>query len=415
MRGAVVAALGLTLACGTMRDNIIAVPASSERDSSGIRIVESTAPAWTAATAWRVADEPDFDIGGSERDTTTQFASIRGAHYLPNGTIAVLDARSHSLRFFDRSGRMLGQVGRAGSGPGEFQRTQVPRSRVCGTDTVYVPILGVIAVFAAPGRYVREFRLKPAVGRFANIMGCHGNRFFAWSEVPPPVRLEGLHRENGAIATYDLDGNVTASLGTFPVEDLHWRRVPGEGMGYALPPYGRRLASAFGNGTIAMGIGDSFEIELRDGSGTLREILRAPHLDRPLTDSEVRRLREFLLSRNYTEGSLDILLAEEKLPGTLPAFAQFLFDADQNLWVRSYDFADATVQYDRVTRTSDRAVHESTRRWHVFAATGALLGNIELPPRFEVHQIGADWILGVWRSEMDVEHVRLYTLRKPVG
>jgi hypothetical protein len=164
-----------------------------------------------------------------------------------------------------------------------------------------------------------------------------------------------------------------------------------------------------------MGIGDSFEIELRDGSGTLREILRAPHLDRPLTDSEVRRLREFLLSRNYTEGSLDILLAEEKLPGTLPAFAQFLFDADQNLWVRSYDFADATVQYDRVTRTSDRAVHESTRRWHVFASTGALLGNIELPPRFEVHQIGTDWILGVWRSEMDVEHLRLYTLRKPVG
>jgi hypothetical protein len=49
----------------------------------------------------------------------------------------------------------------------------------------------------------------------------------------------------------------------------------------------------------------------------------------------------------------------------------------------------------------------------VFDPAGVYLGDVEMPERFRVFQIGADFVLGQWRDEDDVEHVRLYPLIKP--
>jgi hypothetical protein len=38
-----------------------------------------------------------------------------------------------------------------------------------------------------------------------------------------------------------------------------------------------------------------------------------------------------------------------------------------------------------------------------------------MPERFLVFAIGSDWVIGRWRDELDVEHVRLYELHKPEG
>src|SRR5688572_22901530 len=97
------------------------------RDSAGITIVESSAPAWTDATAWRVDASPAFDIGGAENDTAPHFFNIRGVHRLSDAGIVVLDAASLSLQFFDSLGTAVGRAGRKGSGPGEFPNSDVIR------------------------------------------------------------------------------------------------------------------------------------------------------------------------------------------------------------------------------------------------------------------------------------------------
>ncbi|UCG74732.1 MAG: hypothetical protein JSV95_08145, partial [Gemmatimonadota bacterium] len=51
-------------------------------------------------------------------------------------------------------------------------------------------------------------------------------------------------------------------------------------------------------------------------------------------------------------------------------------------------------------------------RWKIFDSNGALLGTIETPPRFTIYQIGPDYVLGRWRDEFDVEHIRMYELLK---
>jgi hypothetical protein len=51
-------------------------------------------------------------------------------------------------------------------------------------------------------------------------------------------------------------------------------------------------------------------------------------------------------------------------------------------------------------------------RWTVFDPEGRMLGTVATPARFRVFEIGTDYVLGVWADDMDVEHVRLFTLEK---
>ena len=67
-----------------------------------------------------------------------------------------------------------------------------------------------------------------------------------------------------------------------------------------------------------------------------------------------------------------------------------------NLWVKEY------------SRPTDERP-----RWSVFDREGRWLGTVETPDGFRVQQIGPDWILGVEKDELEVEHVRMYPLVKP--
>lgn len=49
----------------------------------------------------------------------------------------------------------------------------------------------------------------------------------------------------------------------------------------------------------------------------------------------------------------------------------------------------------------------------VISREGVWLGSVELPLGFSPSHIGPDFVLGVWRDELEVEHVRLYGLVKP--
>jgi hypothetical protein len=48
----------------------------------------------------------------------------------------------------------------------------------------------------------------------------------------------------------------------------------------------------------------------------------------------------------------------------------------------------------------------------VFDPSGAWLGSVELPPRFFAFGISEEYVVGVWKDEMDVQRVRVYELVK---
>ena len=85
-------------------------------------------------------------------------------------------------------------------------------------------------------------------------------------------------------------------------------------------------------------------------------------------------------------------------PSVLPSFDAMLRDATGAIWLRN--------DVGPVLRDS------IPRDWTVLDATGRWLGTVTVPRRLQVQQITADRIVGVWKDADEVEHVRLYRLRR---
>lgn len=74
-----------------------------------------------------------------------------------------------------------------------------------------------------------------------------------------------------------------------------------------------------------------------------------------------------------------------------------------------------SVELARVTRggriwTTRWVASDAPLRWTVYDLAGRPVGRLTTPARFEVHDQGQDWVLGVWRDSLDVEYVRSYRL-----
>lgn len=75
---------------------------------------------------------------------------------------------------------------------------------------------------------------------------------------------------------------------------------------------------------------------------------------------------------------------------------RYAFVADDGaLWVREPKF-----------------LADGGRLWTIFDTTGTAVGVVETPARFDVHQIGPDFVLGRWRNDDDVNFIRRYALAR---
>jgi hypothetical protein len=167
---------------------------------------------------------------------------------------------------------------------------------------------------------------------------------------------------------------------------------------------------------MAMTFGEG-EIRVLDGNGALQRIVRARPEPRPLSSVDIGRFRDFVLSDfrgNASERrSIEEQLSGSGLPKHWPAIGELVFDDAGNLWARQYDHFDAISFYNwaAVPGTRDartRTLPDEPRRWLVFDAGGKLLGEVETPPGFVVHDIRLGRVVGVWRDDLDVEYVRVY-------
>ena len=398
---------------------------ATARDSTGIRIVENVAEVWDSATAWRLSDAPVLELGaGIEGDRDQQFANLQSVMLLPDTTVLVADAGNFVLSRFDFSGRLVSRAGGSGSGPGELGSGLMQRIFRCAGDSIFVSGRDRITVFAPTGEFERTFRLQLPTGHLAAAMLCMGNRIVANTRYGTWPTAPGVYRDSMLLGLYSTTGEFHGTMGPLPEQDRTYIRAL-EGVaevGFHPTPFGRRLAIAGMHGVLATGIGDVFEIRLNDSTGALRGIVRVTSENRPLTDGDIQRYRDFVLpdyrGNAIERRELERELEAAKLPATMPAFADFAFDASGNLWVRSYDHFDA-VSFHNYTLSArqmrTRALPDEPRVWTVLGPDGTLLGRSTTPPGFIVHDIGAAWIAGIWRDTLDVDHVRVYGIVKPAG
>jgi hypothetical protein len=403
----VLAAVGIALSAATMiagcgspdRDVSPAV-----RDSAGIRIIENHQPAWSTDEAWRLADRPMVDIGGFTEDPNYELFRVNDALRLDDGRIVVANGGSAEMRFYDARGQYLQAVGREGAGPGEFEWLQ------------YVSRYGRDSLLAWDSRLRRAnvYDLEATFHRssllsnqdyFALLLLPDGSLFGremgmmqAGEEIPTGIRrLRWVHARFGI-----ADSTEFHPFGEFPETELY-TDFEDEHMHMGAVAFGARTVYAATDSMVWIGTADAFAIDGYTLDGRLAVRIRAPDIGPdPITaEDKAAWVDDQVGDRDLMGGSgmgEHMRAFYERMPHReYPApYDRLLADRGGRVWVQH-----------------TRRPHESRHTWTVFDPGGQWLGNIAMPGGFSPFDVGNDYVLGVWRDDLEIEHVQLYSLNKP--
>lgn len=373
-------------------------------DSGGVLITESSRPQWNEADGWRLGEEPRIEIGSLEGEDPYLFYEVRGVTIAGDGTIIVANRSDNTLRFFNALGQYQQQVGGTGGGPEEFSSIH-SLQRIgqnlfaCQYDT------NPVRVFDINGAFLRSVFLPRIPGfRGVHVQGVFSDGSILLSDFP-----QGYPKQVGAYVQFSTLVRVPSvgevdSIARLPA--IRYVNIDGH-----LPyqAFGPRLKTAVGEMNLYFSFTEKYEISVLNIQGQLTKKIR---LDRPLspvTNEDVREYRR----RSIEEGGermrhLTTLYADNMVfPEHHPAHGRLLVDRTGHLWVER-----ASHEPGGMGPTAIASIPRGFAEWDVFDSEGIWLGAVEIPSGLYVHEIGSDYVAGVWKDEFDVERVRVYDLLK---
>ena len=382
--------------------------AVTRRDSAGIGIVENADASWVERAPWSVTTEPIVQLGGSGDREGEGLYRVAGGVLLDDGRVAIANAGSQEVRWYDATGVGMVSAGGRGEGPGEFVGLGAI-ARMPGDSVVAYDVrLRRLTVFAPGAEFVRVASLD--VGdhqgmEFPSLEGVlpDGSLLMAGRIMDTGTMQEGPIRAAVPAYRFSGTGELLDSLATFPGWEatvIMRRTADGAAPAITTRPFAKSTSmTAIGSG-FAAATPTTFEYRVFDSRGALTGIVRLDREARTLTRDDIDAYEASIDDRLPDDAGRRALRQQIDAwvyPETIPAFGSDLIgDADGNVWVPNF-----TVTPDPPTR------------WSVFDVTGRYLGDLDIPPRVKVLDIRGDRLLGLWRDESDVEYVRVYAIRKP--
>jgi hypothetical protein len=394
-------ALLLLAGCGDARRS--AVPAEV-RDSAGVRIVTSDAPAWREGEEWRLSAGPVLSIGELDGTPEYQFERIAGALRRADGGIVVADAGLRALRFYGADGKFLRSGGRKGGGPGEFEELASVHLAPGDSLLAFDWRLRRVSVFAPAGSPARSVSLPAGIdavfpqphllGRTGDgslLVGV-GQRYRGG-----PV-TEGVRQDSIDYLRYSAEGVLLDTVAVLPGGESFVKGGLGR-VGFTTAPLlmGRSAVHGLLGGHLVVGDNRAYQLAVYSAEGKLERLFRRRREPRPVTAAEHAAAVAASLDGIGQEwrGRMEVVYAAMPRPATRPFYSALVVDAGGNLWVK--DFAVPS---------------ETPSTWTVFDPAGRMLGGVAMPARFRPTDIGEDHVLGVVQDEMGVEYVQVYRLEK---
>lgn len=378
-----------------------ATPGTLPPDVASAVIIENAEPAWRDRPGWRLSDVPILSIGEVAGDSAYLLSAVNDAVRLPDGRVVVGDGGSVTLRFYDAAGRYLHRAGGHGEGPGEFQflgRLWLHGDTLVATDGVNERI----SFFDVEGRFLRSMRLEMAEGRYnadpigqfadGGFFGISGSRSYGAADAGKVIR------DSLRFYSFQPDGRFRTTLAVLPSAD-RWGLSAGGRMRFPFVPFSARPGYAIDPYGAYLGTGAAPEVAISRRDGGVERRIRWAVEPHEVTDADVARYREALLaSESDANGRRfwETFLRETPVAERFPAYQSLIADQVGNLWVEDY-----------------RPPWDDQPSWNVFDPDGAWLGTVDTPPRFEIQQIGSDFVLGISRDALGVQRVEVYGLLKP--
>jgi hypothetical protein len=361
-------------------------PAFAVRDSAGVRIAESTRPAWAEGRGWTVGEAPLLEFNTGRPD---EVVAVR----LPDGRLAVSEAEPVSVRLYDPAGAPAGVLRLPDDADVAWIAAPSADSLL-----VWDEAFRRMFVLARGGR--TEWRVPVADMPYADpaVLGrLPDGTLLATGGYQ--IHVDALSPRRGLVRHLLLgpDGTPRGVFADLP--DVGW--VRGNEV-----PFSPRTVVAVRGTDVLVGDNRSFEFAVYAPGGVPRGIVRRAYTPVAVTPEDVERwhLREDgppvqvpaefrALVREEREVRRRIQPAE-----TFPAYERLLADPAGNVWAEE-----------------SRRPSEYSASWSVFDPNGRWLGSVRMPSGFALRQVGPDWVLGTEPNAAGRTLVRLYPLVKPGG
>ena len=378
-------------------------PSTTVRDSAGIEIVESTRPLWSDSDEWRVESAPVLDLSASGSGPNHEFYRVRGMRRLSDGSLAVANGGSSEVRLYSADGSHTASLGGEGDGPGEFRA--IVRLENAGDSLIVLDASGRVTYFAPDLALLGTFSVPLPSGAIAesNAVAHLGNGAIV---LETRVRFMFGHegesamlRQPGGLFRVDAAGESADSIGVTAGNEVFMHRNSGGGVFAGIPLFGRDAFVATHAGRILLGDAVDMQVEELTADGVPARILRIPGYPLELSADAFEREREARLQENPDEIPPMILEFYQDLPvpDRRPAYADMKVDPTGAVWLRPF------------LGPNEGGGPET---WQVLGPDGAWLGGVDIPADFAVMEIGMDFVLGVYRDELDVEHPRMLRLHR---
>lgn len=360
------------------------------RDSAGVRIVESTRPAWGEDEGWSVDSMPSLDLTRTGAGAPHEFFRVADATRLDDGRIAVANRGSAEVRVYAPDGTHLRTVGRKGEGPGEFDRIESIHAFRGDSLLAWDFWLGRATMIDPEDGGVRTYGSRATNFMVRHLLVLGGDRLVGIGYGLDVDVENGVYRLPYVVFTFDADGASADTIARLAgYESFQFD----EGDGQPLFAHDGQVAAH--DGRLYIGDADSMRFEVRAPDGTLERIVDVPGYDLRLSSDAVAAERRARMPGPEAPPFIRRAVESMPDPATRPAYSRLLVDPDGNVWApRYHGYSEADLPTDCI----------------VFDADGAWLGSVRLPARFTPLEIGADYVLGVRRDDVDAEHVEMLRL-----
>lgn len=384
---AAVALIGVIAACSSRSEGT----GGSGADGALVKDVASatleTLPMWSL-------EGPALVIGTADGPREYSLVLASSPWVLGDGRIVVANGQ-REIRYYDATGKHLATAGRRGQGPGEFGQLWALRP-TAGDSLLAFDFTRWVSLLDPQGRHVRYLRTAggpvpvslPLVLRHRDVVYATAPRRGA------NLDGEGTWQDTAVLVRRTLDGRSSNTIARLPAERWAFHRQR-----YIALPFSGSLLVAADSGRIIVAHGDDFALRWYDAAGELLRVVRVPMTARPVSAADVAAW----------EAELDRMRAVRRMPvegdarnpfagvhaDKMPLIERLVVDRLGNTWVRRWSPFGA-----------------STAEWIVFSVDGEPSARLEAPARFRPNDIGADYVLGIFRDADDVDFVRRYTLRR---
>jgi len=377
-------------------------------DSAGVTIARSSLPLWSEGEEWTIPPEPEVTIGEADGEEGYILDEVMDVKRFGDGRIAVLDGGSSRVRVYDPAGLHLFDVGGPGEGPSELSRAHFLALRR-DTIVVYEYMPPTLTWFDDDGNFLRSTTLAshleggPPYGMAFGFLG--GEAVIVAAPVVRPDYRPGRAREKMSIWSLPLAAVRADSLTEIRTDEI----VVHNTGGWNNLTFGATTYLAASDSAIYVAPSETYDIQVLDGQGKLRRIVRKDVEPRPVEPDDAYRWAEQISAALQQDPELAARRAarvrEIGMAQVMPAYRMVTVDAEENLWVEEWD--DVGIEMGAFS---------------VFRSDGAWLGRVTLPPGLpltrgtglltSVLDIGSDFLLGVWVDDLGVEQVRLYRIDK---